>query len=52
MVGQAQVVVRAEKQHRPPIQQHARALWALDHAKAAAEPALLELGEALAQVKH
>src|SRR5919106_576703 len=36
VVGQAQVVVRAEQQHGPPVEQHARAL----RARNAAEPAV------------
>ena len=30
VVGQAQVVVRAEQQHRPPVQHHARSLGTAD----------------------
>ena len=50
--GQAEVVVRAEQEHRAAVEHHARALRPADHAQAAVEPQLLELVEALVKFEE
>src|SRR5215217_3775876 len=43
MVGQAQVVVRAQQQHRPSVEQDARALRTRDTAQLAVEPTVADV---------
>ena len=53
MVGQPEVVVRAEQQHRPRRRADTSGpCGPLDHPQAAAQPARFELGEALADFQH
>ena len=47
MVGEPEVVVRAEQQDALAVEQHARPLRAGDEAHAAVEPELLQLVEAV-----
>ena len=47
VVGQAEVVVRAQQQHRPAVEQHGRPLRSADQAQAAGEAEPLELLQAL-----
>ena len=52
VLGEAEVVVRAEQQHRAPAEQHPRALGAADQAQPAVEPAVAELLQPLRDVGH
>ena len=52
MIRQPECVARAQQEHRPPFQHHARALWPADHAHAAVEAGRLELVQPLLQVLH
>ena len=49
VVGQPQVVVRAQQQHRPAVEEDAGPLRAVDEAKLAVEPAVAELLEAFGE---
>ncbi len=52
VVGQSEVVVGAEQQHRPAVEHDLGALRPVDHTEAPAQPARLELVEALLEVQH
>jgi hypothetical protein len=47
MVGEAQIVVRAQEEHRSAVEHHAAPLGAVDHADAATESGGLQLGQSL-----
>jgi hypothetical protein len=52
MVGEAEVVVRAEQQHGPPVEQHVGALRAADQPQSPGEAAVAKLLEAVGDVGH
>jgi len=52
VVGEAEVVVRAQQEHGLAIEHDARALRPADHARPAIEPELLELLQALVDLGH
>ena len=52
VVGEAEVVVRAEQQHRAPVEQDGGALRPFDQPQPAPQPTRLELGQPLAEVEH
>jgi hypothetical protein len=47
VVGQAEVIVRAEQQHRPTVEHHLRALRPVDQAEPSSQPLGLQLIQAL-----
>jgi hypothetical protein len=52
MVGEPEVVVRAEQKHRAAVQQHARALGAADQSHSPVQTSPAQLLEALGEVGH
>ena len=52
VVGEPEVVVRAQQQHRAPVEDHARALRPADHPHAAMDAELLELRQPVLHVEH
>ena len=52
VVGQAEIVVRAQQQHRPAVEQHGRSLGARDHAQPAREAETLQFGKPLGDLAH
>jgi hypothetical protein len=52
VIGEAERVARAEQQHGPAVEHHARALRARDHAQAAVAAELLKLVQSLVEIQH
>ena len=52
MVGEPERVARAQQQHRPPVEHHARALRSGDHPHALVQAELIELVQAVLEIQH
>ena len=52
MVGQPERVARAQQQHRPPVEHHARPLRSGDHPHALVQTELVELVQAVLEIQH